>query len=293
MATHRLRYGNFGDKGGPGLLAFPIVGGVGGAIHEPVNITLYQPPNDVLTATTWPFSVVSSNLRVVHGDSALPAASNQTASVLVASEEGIAQLSRPETGGPWRETRLSAGETQSTRGTLAEWKGSGDVDVGRIGTNPMAYIVALEPFHGASLVIYTKAADARGEDQWQRHLLDRFDHTTAATAEGPGHHVLTGDFDGDGDDEFLVALRGPAPYSGVFYYKVRDIKNLKVNKQRVSSASASRLAAADFNRDGRLDFASVPYVVATYYRAEDARVMVYINQFANRKQMGSALPTKP
>lgn len=40
-----------------------------------------------------------------------------------------------------------------------------------------------------------------------------------------GHHVVTGDFDGDGYNEFLVALRGPMPWQGVFYYKAVDAAN--------------------------------------------------------------------
>ena len=42
--------------------------------------------------------------------------------------------------------------------------------------------------------------------------------------EGPAHHVVAADFDGDGDDEFLVALRGPMPLQGVFYYKAVDVR---------------------------------------------------------------------
>jgi len=54
-------------------------------------------------------------------------------------------------------------------------------------------------------------------------VLDVFDNPNAL-GEGPGHHVICADFDGDGDDEFLVALRGPSPWKGVYYYKVLDLE---------------------------------------------------------------------
>jgi hypothetical protein len=95
--------------------------------------------------------------------------------------------------------------------------------------------------------------------------------------EGPGHHVVAADFDGDGDDEFLVALRGPDPWQGVYYYKAVDAAAGLWVKQRVSEDSAARIAVADFNGDGRPDFATIGYYTPGYFLAKDPVVAVFHN----------------
>lgn len=63
----------------------------------------------------------------------------------------------------------------------------------------------------------------------------------------------------------MVALRGPSPWKGVYYYKILDLDKKIINKWKISEDSAARIAVADFNGDGRLDFATIGYSVAGYY----------------------------
>lgn len=88
---------------------------------------------------------------------------------------------------------------------------------------------------------------------------------------------MCADFDGDGDDEFLVALRGPWPWQGVMYYKAVDPRNGIFTKWRVSSDSAARIALGDFFSHGKIDFATISYSVPKYYVAKDAKITVYRN----------------
>ena len=85
-------------------------------------------------------------------------------------------------------------------------------------------------------------------------------------------------FDGDGDDEFLVGLRGPWPWQGVFYYKAIDIKNGVFAKWRVSDESVARIAIADFKNRGVIDFATIAYSVPNYYVAKEAKIVVHYNE---------------
>lgn len=78
------------------------------------------------------------------------------------------------------------------------------------------------------------------------------------TGDGPGHFVVCADFDGDGDDEFLVSIFGPLdrdesdesipppsgrhPLKGIMYYKPIDLDAGIFAKWRVAEESSARIA---------------------------------------------------
>jgi hypothetical protein len=125
--------------------------------------------------------------------------------------------------------------------------------------------------------VYTKQSDGPADKvEWKRYLLDVFGDPNE-NGEGPGHCVMCADFDEDGDDEFLIALRGPAPWHGVIYYKAIDARNGIFAKWHVATESAARIALGDFYGRGKMDFATIAYSVAKYYVAKDAKIVVYRN----------------
>jgi hypothetical protein len=255
-----------------------------------VPVMLFTEPDDLLGAVQWQSEVINHDFfHVIHGVTMkrFQASDGSTLdSVLLASQEGIIWMHFDPATGSWKRDLIGQGEL--TEQPVTGFSGSGDVDAGRIGEDAFAYIAAVEPFHGNTVAVYTKSGDGELVDlRWDRHLLDVFGDPDEK-GEGPCHFVICRDFDGDGDDEFLVALRGPAPWRGVFYYKAVDAARGQFLKWRVADESAARIAVADFTGDGRLDFAIVGYSVAGYYVDPNPKVMVYYNEFAPQSTAGAA-----
>lgn len=277
MATHRLRFGHFTQTDRPELMALPVVGPQGGlgGVHSPVQVTLYRQPDDVLGAEGWPATVIDDRtFRIIHDVQVGKFDGSGRDSVMLATEEGIGWLRFED--GEWTTKFFGSGE--QTQVSETGFKGTGNLALGRVGSDPYAYIATVEPFHGNTLAVYTKSPYAEGlEGAWQRTILDIFGDPNEA-GEGPGHHVVTADFDGDGDDEFLVALRGPWPWQGVFYYKCVDLESASFVKKRVSSASAARIALGDFDGDGRPDFATTGYYTPGYFLCDRPQVLVFLNR---------------
>jgi hypothetical protein len=295
-STHRLAAADFTGSGRLEVLALPMVGGGSGqdAVHAPIKVMLYRRPDDVLEASEWESELVDgSNFRVIHaaalGDFGPPSPPGRQAAIL-ASEEGLTWFG-VDAQGDWRAEHLGIGETGQQPRT--GFKGSGNVAVGRRGDDPYAYIAAIEPWHGNTLAMYVRTegiglAGAR----WRRSVLETFGEPNEAN-EGPAHHVVCADFDGDGDDELMVALRGPEPYQGVVHYKVTDLAGPRLERTRVSTPSAARIAVADFDGDGRLDFATIGYYVPGYFLCPEPQTAVFYNRFGKARSGQPAIPLEP
>lgn len=282
MAAHRLQVGYFTQKDRLELLGLPVVGcqPYGKGVHEPVAITLLDRPDNVLDAPEWKGRIIDQeHFRVIHGvvrHKFGGYSGKDLDSLLFASEEGINWFYYDTLEAEWKIVPIGEGEPENAGG----FRGCGNVAFGKVGDDPYAYIATIDPFHGNIVTVYThKPGKEMTDHPWKRTVLDVFGEFDPKS-QGPGHHVVTGDFDGDGDDEFLVALRGPLPHQGVYYYKAIDVENGLFERWRVSTASAARIAVGDFNGDGRLDFATTGYYTPGYYLCDNSQVNIYYNQFA-------------
>ncbi|UOE19978.1 VCBS repeat-containing protein [Thermobifida halotolerans] len=274
-SAHRIIGVRLGGEERLSVLAAPMVGPSGGeeALTQPVRLTAYRQPEDPRT-TPWNAEVIDdSTYSLVHELTPARRVGPSTSTpLLVASAEGVTELAYEETAGHWKATAIGSGErTQKPR---TGFQGSNSASLGRLagGGN---YVAALEPFHGNTVAVYTPDPNEAGT-RWRRTVLDVFADPNEA-GEGPGHDLVCADLDGDGEDEFLVALRGPQPWQGVFYYKAVDASRGLWTKKRVSTESAARIAVADFDGDGRLDFATVGYSVPGYFQADNPKVVVAYN----------------
>jgi hypothetical protein len=277
VGIHRVSVGHFTQTQRLEVLGLPIVALED--VHALVPVVLFTQPDDIFHAPQWPMTIIDdSTFRMIHGvgkkRGLIPGSDRD--SVLLASDAGVTWLYYDEGTQHWHKVPIGVGELTQVEKT--SFKGSGDVDAGRIGNDPFAYVAAIEPFHGNTVAVYCKESDGlASEVRWSRVLLDVYGDPNER-GEGPGHCVMCRDFDGDGDDEFLIGLRGPWPWQGVMYYKAIDIRKGVFAKWRVSNESVARIAVADFSGRGKLDFATIAYAVPRYYVAKDAKIMLYHNE---------------
>jgi hypothetical protein len=135
-----------------------------------------------------------------------------------------------------------------------------------------------EPFHGNTIALYLRPPGELSFDRpWQRRIVEVFPYPDDQH-DAVAHHVVAADFDGDGDDEFLVAVRGPEPVQGVFYYKFDASGHLLIRDQ-VATGSAARIAVADFDGDDRLDFVTTSYDTVGYYEIDNPSIDLHTNAF--------------
>lgn len=280
---HRLRVGHFTNVDKWQVLALPIVSVSG--VQGILNIPLYTAPDDLDSAESWDFEIIDDlNFRMLHGaqmKSGINPTNSNLDSVVLASDEGVTYYYFDDREGikQWTRVLLGTGDNTVFHETEFNFKGSGNADIGKIGTDPFGYGAAVEPFHGSTLAVYYHEGDTAGDPgsvTWQRRVLEVYG-SIDANGEGPGHHVYAADFDGDGDDEFVTAVRGPAPHRGVFYYKAIDVSKGLFLKWQITDESAARVVVDDFDGDGDLDFATVGYSVDKYYEDEDPKLLLFTN----------------
>ncbi|WP_044208102.1 VCBS repeat-containing protein [Flammeovirga sp. OC4] len=283
LATHRVKLGYFTQSENLELLGIPVVGckPYGEGIHQPIAMTLFDRPKDPTNAGDWKGRVINdTDFRLVH-DVLLGKYGGYSGekhdSMLICSEEGLTWFYYNIETGKWDSAPLSEGDREYED---IGFTGCSNIAYGKLGDDPYGYMVSLDPFHGNKLALYTRRNKGGIADgPWTRKVIDTYGDFDAQ-GQGATHHVICADFDGDGDDEFLVALRGPMPNQGVYYYKVIDLEQGLIERWRVSTASASLIVIGDFNGDGRLDFATTSYYTPGFFLCDNAQVNVFINDFA-------------
>ncbi|CAF1283973.1 unnamed protein product [Rotaria sp. Silwood1] len=278
-AMHRLKVGHFTQTKRWEIIGLPIVSKPYDLLSA-VPVLLFRQPDNVLNATEWPFEIINENFfHLIHDAKRLN--DGQLDNLLIASSEGINRLYFSKNLKQWMIEKIGEGEQEQKQQTT--YYGSGGIDVGRVGNDPLAYMAAIEPFHGNVIAIYIKNTNnVLTQFQWKRYVLDIYGYPNE-NGEGTAHHIVCADFDNDGDDEFLVALRGPSPNQGVYFYKSIDLSRGLFNKWKVSGDSAARIAVADYDNDKLLDFATISYNVPGYYRSENPSINVFYNRFTQNK----------
>lgn len=309
-AMHRVKAGHFTQKSVLEVVAASVVYGQ----HDkttPIPIIRFQAPEKVLEATEWPRDIIDDeNFTVIHEVTVRKFDGPQGLdSMLISSREGTTRLFYKNK--QWHRDLISIGEPKEARQSpTSESPGSGDhwgtgcADAGKVGDDPFAYIATLDPFHGTTACVYTKENRGIESQKWKRHILDTYGtpNQQLKTGDGPGHFIVCADFDGDGDDEFLLSLFGPLdrdkgesippapgpnPNKGIMYYKALDLENGVFAKWKIAEESSARLALGNFGGKGLLDFVSMKYNVDRYYEEPKPVVTLHLSQFASVKAVNS------
>ncbi|CDO68224.1 hypothetical protein BN946_scf184913.g14 [Trametes cinnabarina] len=295
---HRLKVGHFTITSHFQVLAIPIIP-KSGDLTSPAPVIVFTPkygsdPSE--GPHSWhehiPFA---TEFRLIHEIKVVPAALNPSNNgldtALVAGREGVVYLHHDAK--KWKYSVVGTGLPQ--QGDNPYW-GSGSVDFGAVGDDPVAYIATCEGFHGNVVSVYIKksgapkgAAALLDHKHWTRHKIDDFGPLNAEHT-GTIHHVETADVDGTGVQAFAIACMGAreclpyallrsasltAPFApptaigipeneGVYVYRPTDLSQAKFLKSKVTNRSAGRLAIAPFTTDA-LDIASISYYVPGYH----------------------------
>ncbi|KAL6714564.1 hypothetical protein ACLMJK_007989 [Lecanora helva] len=303
-AMHRIKAGFFTQKSILEVIGASVVRGPHDKV-TPIPIIRFQKPEKVLEATEWPRDIIDDeNFSVIHEVTVRKFDGlNGLDSMFISSREGLARLYYKDQ--KWHRDLITIGEPKEPRqDPYVESPGSGDhwgtgcADGGKVGSDPFAYIATLDPFHGVAACVYTKVDQGLNGTKWKRHILDVYGtpNQRLKTGDGPGHFIVCADFDGDGDDEFLLSLFGPLDrdetgesikpqpgphaYKGIMYYKAIDVEKGIFAKWKIADESSARIAVGDFTGHGLLDLISVRYNVKRYYEEPDPKIHIHPNLFA-------------
>ncbi|CAF4303116.1 unnamed protein product [Rotaria socialis] len=168
-----------------------------------VPVLLCQQPDNVFNATEWSCKMINQEFfHAIHDATIFN--DGQLDNLLIASYEGINWLYFNPESEQWKIEHVGDGEQEKI--PQAIYWCNGDIDVGRIENEPLPYMVAIKPFHGNVISAYVKnTKNSLKNIQWKRYTLDVYGYPND-NGESSAHYIACGDFDKDGDDEFLVAL---------------------------------------------------------------------------------------
>nr|P84193.3 RecName: Full=Aldos-2-ulose dehydratase; Short=AUDH; AltName: Full=Aldos-2-ulose dehydratase/isomerase; AltName: Full=D-arabino-hex-2-ulose dehydratase; AltName: Full=Pyranosone dehydratase [Phanerodontia chrysosporium]4A7K_A Chain A, Aldos-2-ulose Dehydratase [Phanerodontia chrysosporium]4A7Y_A Chain A, ALDOS-2-ULOSE DEHYDRATASE [Phanerodontia chrysosporium]4A7Z_A Chain A, ALDOS-2-ULOSE DEHYDRATASE [Phanerodontia chrysosporium] len=278
---HRLKAGHFTRTDRVQVVAVPIVV-ASSDLTTPADVIIFTAPDDPRSEQLWQRDVVGTR-HLVHEVAIVPAAETDGEmrfdQIILAGRDGVDCLWYD--GARWQRHLVGTGLPEE-RGD--PYWGAGSAAVGRVGDDYAGYICSAEAFHGNTVSVYTKPAGSPTgivRAEWTRHVLDVFGPLNGKHT-GSIHQVVCADIDGDGEDEFLVAMMGADPpdfqRTGVWCYKLVDRTNMKFSKTKVSSVSAGRIATANFHSQGsEVDIATISYSVPGYFESPNPSINVFLS----------------
>jgi hypothetical protein len=253
-SLHRILYSpNLNDGKGAAVLA-PLLGSMPlppDYLNEASQLGLLIRPDDVYSTWEYVPLSLSTPLHAVHAfvrapDGDVP---GLPLSLLVGAQEGLFSIKIDEFSYSVNQTLLVSGAPLYSYSPYSGVNGVGVCSL----TNGQTYMATIGPWEGVNLLTPPTI---------QIHELSQFGFVTKTlTIQGPqGHVVVCGDFDNDGNDEFLVGLRGPV--KSIQMYHIPDLTNEDFSWWDIdldANEGASGLAVHDYDKDGKLDFVATGF----------------------------------
>ncbi len=257
---HRLLWADLDGKGQKGLVAVPLKGmnSTPPFFREPsIRLLRFMPPAKPFEED-WTEEVIDDGrLQIAHGIAAVDWEKDGQESLLVAALSGINQFHLdPEKGWKW---------TVPTVGNPVPFPrcGAGEISVGSY-SEKEPVLGTIEPWHGDQAVVYILNRDVERQvgrqNLWDRHVVD--------VGFSGGHAIGWGDFDGDGQDEFVAGFREPSGPDKAFGLTLFDLTIARPEEGKAAVFSSLKIVldkevategldVGDLNGDGRLDIVAI------------------------------------
>ncbi|KAJ7581630.1 hypothetical protein C8J56DRAFT_957875 [Mycena floridula] len=273
---HRLvvfPFGHFTTKEHLQVMGLPILA-ASSDLKSPAPVIIYSPSygkNKTEGPESWSEHIAfPSQFRLIHDSKLIPGA-NGLDMVLVAGLEGIVLLWFDEKKSKWEYNVIGTGLPPDP---VSPYRGSGSVDVARVGDDSAGYIATAEVggFHGNVVSVYVKNShgvkgpESLKQDVWRRIQVDSFGPLDNQTHTGTIHNVQTVKIGASETEAFGIACM--AENQGVYVYSPTNLALGRFKKTKITDQSAGQLAVGAFAEKNRLassimscDVASISFSV--------------------------------
>lgn len=251
--VHRMRWVE-APRGDYRLVVAPLHGrGNSQGAGEGVRILAYDPPEDAKNGD-WDLELVDGGMHMSHNIDPVNWDDDPEEEILVAGKEGIFLCDRG--ADRWTARQIAGNAPGET-----SFPGASEVRLGNGASGGGArFLATIEPFHGNSLVVYTRPSRNSGARErssgggrprlWTRQVID--------DDLSEGHAIACADIDADGADEIVAGWRGKGNASGHVGIRIYDRGASSGGEWRAAPLDDDGMACedlriADIDGDGDLD----------------------------------------
>lgn len=249
--THRMTWADTNGDTKSELFVLPLKGRGTRApdfMQSGVRVLQYEVPADPRNAT-WTAKPITEQLHVAHNLDTLDFTRDGKTELVIASFEGLTQLSH-NSNGAYDALRIGSGQEGA-----APAIGSSEVKLFADRNARSRLAVTIEPWHGDKVVLYTETSqkDETGKPKlWNRKVIDQDLKW--------GHAVAWGDFNNDSNPEIVAGVRDDQNAQwrcGVRVYHYQANGEWKRELVNPGEVAVEDLVVEDIDGDGKQEIIAV------------------------------------